>query len=95
MLKGEIEEKDLIELKQEMSELVPSEFKQYLNQNDDLVEINYPIIAYPPKVKSLKLDKVPFLEKKLMGIKGQYLIFDDATVINIRSHSGYKVRVEF
>lgn len=95
MLKGEIEEKDLIELKHEMSGHIPPEFKQYLNQNDDLVEINYPIIAYPPKVKSLKLDKVPLIEKKLMGIKGQYLMFDDATVINMRSHSGYKVRVEF
>ena len=95
MLKGEIEEHDLIQLKTDMSAFVPDEFKQYLTQNDDLVEIHYPIIAHPPKVKSLKLDKEPLLEKKLMGIKGQYLLFDDATVINMRSHSGYKVRVEF
>ncbi len=95
MLKGEVEERDLIELKAEMSELVPTEFKQYLSPTNDIIEINYPILAYPPKVKSLKLDKEPLIDKKLMGIKGQYLLFDDGTVMNIRSHSGYKVQISW
>jgi len=50
---------------------------------------------YPTKVKSLKLDKEKIIEKKLMGIKGQYLIFDDGTVLNVRSHSGYRVAIEY
>lgn len=95
MLKGDFELQDLVQIKEEMSALVPTELRQYVSQNDELIEIQYPILANPPKVKSLKLDKEPVLEKKLMGIKGQYLLFDDATVINMRSHSGYRVRVEF
>ncbi len=93
MLKGEIEERDMLELKAEMEAHVPNQFKQYISSNDELITINYPVIAYPPKVKSLKLDKIPLIEKKLMGIKGQYLIFDDGTVLNMRSHSGYKVTI--
>jgi hypothetical protein len=93
MLKGEIEEQDMLALKESMSIHVPREMQQYVTANDDIVHIKYPVIAHPPKVKSLKLDKVPLIEKKLMGIKGQYLLFDDGTVMNVRSHSGYKVRV--
>ena len=31
---------------------------------------------------------------KFIGIKGQYLIFDDDTVFNIRSNEGVKVSIE-
>ena len=41
----------------------------------------------------MKLDKVPLIEKKLMGIKGQYLIFEEGYVMNIRSHSGYYIQI--
>jgi len=95
MLKNEVEERDLVQLKEEMSAIVPTNFKQYLSVNDSIVSIHYPVLAYPPKVKSIKLDKVPYLEKKLMGIKGQYLLFDDGTVLNIRSHSGYRVKISW
>lgn len=95
MLKNDIEERDLIELKEEMRALVPANLQQYLSNNDNIVNLNYPVITYPPKVTSLKLDKVPYLEKKLMGIKGQYLIFDDGSVLNIRSHSGYRVKISW
>lgn len=95
MLKGELEDHDMFELKAEMETYVPNEFKQYLSSNSELVEIKYPVIAHPPKVKSMKLDKVPLIDKKLMGIKGQYLLFDDGTVLNMRSHSGYKVSISF
>ena len=31
---------------------------------------------------------------KIIGIKGQYLIFEDDTVFNIRSNEGVKVSIE-
>jgi hypothetical protein len=77
-----------------MAELVPDEFKQYLSKDVDIVEINYPVLQYPEKVKSLKLDREQRIRKKMIGIKGQYLIFDDGSVLNIRSHAGYRVSIE-
>jgi hypothetical protein len=51
----------------------------------------YPMLSYPLKVASVSLDKVPDLRGKLMGFKGQYALFEDGRVINIRSHAGYRV----
>ncbi len=50
--------------------------------------LQYPILEYPKKVSSHDLEKKPFLEGTLQGIKGQYLILDSG-VINIRKYGGY------
>ncbi len=55
-----------------------------------VVEIRYPVEAYPTKVVSLDLDKTPVVEGTLLGIKGQYLILDTG-VINIRKFTAYQV----
>jgi hypothetical protein len=52
----------------------------------------YPVLAYPQKVKSFNLDKDPLIGGTLVGIKGQYLIFDTG-VINLRKFTGYAVEV--
>ncbi|MED5318090.1 MAG: DUF2797 domain-containing protein [Bacteroidota bacterium] len=46
------------------------------------------------KVTSHKLDKHPRLEGKLVGIKGQYWMFEHGHVWNVRSHAGYRVSLE-
>ena len=53
-------------------------------------EINYPVLNYPEKVKSVNFDKQPIVEGQLQGIKGQYLIFDIG-VINIRKFTSYEI----
>lgn len=58
----------------------------------DVVQIEYPVLQYPVKVSSFNLDKNPLIEGRLLGIKGQYLIFDSG-VINIRKYTGYEVEV--
>jgi hypothetical protein len=93
MLKGIIEEtKTITEVRDEMAQLVPSELQHYLVTTPDITSINYPVEHYPEKVKSLKLEKVKAIESKLVGIKGQYLIFEDG-VMNVRSHAGCRVTV--
>ncbi len=56
------------------------------------VAIEYPVLEYPEKIRSHNLDKEALLEGTLLGIKGQYLIFDRA-VINIRKYGGYHLQV--
>jgi Na+-transporting NADH:ubiquinone oxidoreductase subunit NqrA len=56
------------------------------------VNITYPINEYPQKIFSYNLDKEPLIQDKLLGIKGQYLIFENG-VINLRKFSGYEVRL--
>lgn len=93
MLKGEVGDEDVLQVKEDMAKLVPVHLRQFVTKDDPLVEINYPVLAYPPKVKSLKLDNEADISKKLMGIKGQYLMFDDGSVMNMRSHAGYRIRL--
>ncbi|MGV8842387.1 MAG: DUF2797 domain-containing protein [Pseudomonas sp.] len=54
------------------------------------VDIHYPIDAYPAKISSFNLDKNPIAEGTLLGIKGQYLLFDTG-VINIRKYTAYQI----
>jgi len=94
MLKGETSPDSLLQKKEELTSFIPNDLQQYLSNNNTITTIEFPVLEYPTKVKSMKLDKVPLFEKKLIGIKGQYWIFDDNTVINIRSHEGYFISIE-
>jgi len=94
MLKNDIAQNiDLEDEKQKAWELLDEELQQYIVDDDEVLEIKYPVLAYPAKVKSLNFDKLPVIKGKLVGIKGQYLIFADNTVLNIRRHTGYKVEL--
>jgi len=62
---------------------------QPLNEQS-VVEIRYPIEGYPAKITSFNLDKNPVAEGTLLGIKGQYLMFDTG-VINIRKYTAYQI----
>ncbi|MCK7537545.1 MAG: DUF2797 domain-containing protein [Marinilabiliales bacterium] len=86
---------NLIEQQNKAKELVKKELKSFFLKSDELFEISYPVIEYPTKVTSIDLEKSQLVESKLMGIKGQYLIFEDGNVINIRKHNGYRVEFEF
>jgi hypothetical protein len=41
------------------------------------------------------LDKVSEIEEKLVGIKGQYLLFENDLVFNVRRHSGYLIELTY
>lgn len=95
MLKGEPESIDLVDWKERLiGEL--SEDLQYFEfelLDSPVVKFKYPVLHYPEKVSSFNLDKTPEVQGKLIGIKGQYLMFDTG-VLNVRSHSGYEITLE-
>lgn len=86
---------DLALQRQTALEYLPVHLKQYIVGNGQAAQIQYPVLAYPSKVKALNLDKDPVAAGTLTGIKGQYLIFGDGGVLNIRKFAGYEITVEF
>ena len=85
---------DLIAEKAKVESLLPIQVQEYfVTKSDDLFELNYPVVNYPAKIASLNLDKTPTFSGKLVGIKGQYLIFEDGTVFNVRGSEGYVVTI--
>jgi hypothetical protein len=95
MLQNEVEQVDLIAERLKVENWIPSEIQDYFySQKNDLYEMHFPVLEYPKKINSLSLDKTTHFRGKLTGIKGQYLIFEDGTVFNVRSFEGYVVRIE-
>ncbi|KLT71758.1 MULTISPECIES: DUF2797 domain-containing protein [Flavobacterium] len=94
MLQNETQTFDLIKEKEKVESLIPEEAREYFySQKNDLYELQYPVLNFPAKVTSLNLDKTPTFRGKLTGIKGQYLIFENGTVFNVRSSEGYVVTI--
>ena len=93
MLTNTISDESLEVIKEKLKTYIPAEAQDYYIENNQETHINFPVLEYPQKVKSLNLDKTPFFSGKLKGIKGQYLIFEDQTVFNVRNYEGYKVSI--
>ena len=84
---------DLVEQKRRAASLLKPEFRQYLELDNTVYSFEYPVLYLPEKISAVNLDKLPKFTAKLIGIKGQYLIFDTGQVINIRKFSGYSVKI--
>ena len=94
MLKNEIEDLDLTEWRQKLKSFIPDEVAEYFIENNSETQLEFPVLQYPEKVKSLNLEKIPSFSGTLKGIKGQYLIFEDNTVFNVRAHEGYYIGLD-
>jgi len=93
-VKNEVPVADLVKERMSLQYLIPKEVQDYFHpEKEDLYDLHFPVLEYPKKVSSLNLDKSPNFSGKLMGIKGQYLIFQDGTVFNIRTFEGYVVKI--
>lgn len=95
MLKNEVNtEMSLVERKEKAIALLPEELKKYAVPENHVTEIEYPVLEYPKKVTSMNFDKSAAINGILKGIKGQYLIFEGGSVINLRNASGYEINLE-
>lgn len=96
MLKNEIKEGvDLYDEREESAAFLDQNgLGDYISDSEEVTSINYPVLEFPTKVKSMNLDKTPVIEGVLTGIKGQYLMFNAQDVINIRKYSGYHLGLE-
>ena len=61
--------------------------------DEEEIQLAYPVRRYPAKLVSFNLDKDPEVKGELLGVKGQYLIFE-AGVINMRKYAGYELEWE-
>lgn len=103
MLKGSPDSVDLLAKRDELLELVEEHRINTINElgedavtllpEAEQIDIHFPVTEYPTKVKSHNFEKTPEVSGTLMGIKGQYLLFDTG-VINIRKFGGYQITLE-
>lgn len=91
MLKNEVATANLNDIKQTLTPFLPEEVKPYVVEPTQAVSLNFPVVQHPVKIKSLNLSKTPSYKGVLKGIKGQYLMFKDNTVFNVRNNEGLVV----
>ncbi|GAB2765466.1 DUF2797 domain-containing protein [Salinimicrobium soli] len=91
MLTNDLKDLDLAEIKESLKPYIPQEVQEYYLPASKELELKFPVEQYPEKIKTLNLVKNPFYEGVLKGIKGQYLIFEDGVVFNVRKHEGFLV----
>ena len=91
MLKHDVADTAFEPIIEQVHEILTDEQKQYLLETPQAIQLEYPHLQWPTKIKSVKLDKVPIYTATLIAIKGQYLIFDTNEVFNVRAHSGYNI----
>lgn len=91
MLKNEIPVLDLIQQKDLYKIYIPDDESEFYVPDNFIYNFNYPVEKYPDKIKSLNLRNQREYEGVLTGIKGQYWIFEDDTVWNVRGHEGLYV----
>lgn len=95
MLSSEPAQLNLKEIKKDLITKVPNEYQKYIYTDDSITNISFPVIKYPLKIKSLKLEKTNLIEGTVNGIKGQYIFLDNDRVFNVRSHEGFIVNIDF
>jgi len=93
LVSGDAELLDLDAAAEQARALVPEPgpLVRYVDPSADTktLKLQYPVSQWPPIVR-LNFKKSAAVEGILLGIKGQYLLFDTG-VFNVREHTGYEV----
>ena len=94
MLKNDVVDENLVEWRERLKPYIPNEVMDYFIESNTETNMEFPVLQYPLKPKSLNLGKELNYTGVLKGIKGQYLIFEDDVVFNVRANEGLVVGIE-
>lgn len=92
MLKGEVVDTPIREVRERVLGLIPDDFKGYVLPDEQVRQFAYPVTELPAKIASHDIEKAP-AEGRLLGIKGNYLILNTG-VLNVAKFTGYLVSWE-
>ena len=93
MLTNAIKDEDLVQWREQLKAYIPDEVADYFIDKNSETNLEFPVRKYPEKPKSLNIEKEQVYSGTLVGIKGQYLIFEDDTVFNVRANEGLVVNI--
>ena len=89
MIQGVYDNIDLLKEKNKLLNSLSESLKRYKSKNDDIINFKYPVEKIPEKIKSVNMEKLKNYNGVLTGVKGQYLIFNNEYVLNVRKYTGY------
>ncbi len=95
MLKNEDTEVNILAEKKKLRKMLRDDLQHFISNENEITTLEYPVEKYPIKIKSINLDKDLKIDAVLQGIRGQYLILEGGRVLNVRSNTGYRIKVYF
>ncbi|WP_231952062.1 DUF2797 domain-containing protein [Ichthyobacterium seriolicida] len=94
MLTNEISEIDIYKQRDRAIKYLDEDLKVYLINDSSICDINYPLESRLNSIKTLNIEKESKFQSTLKGIKGQYLVFENDTVFNIRNNQGEVIKIK-
>lgn len=91
MLSGRTPPVDLRTERERIVAAIPAAHVAWVLADEAPTTLDYPLLAQPAKLKSVNLSDVPNVRRRLVGVRGQYLLFEEGLVFNVRRHTGYEV----
>ena len=96
MLIGDFQEDiDFNLAKEEVKLKLERQYKEFVLDKERWQDIRFPQFIFPSSPKSISFDKIKDYEGIIKSIKGQYIIFKNGDVLNIRKHTGYEIIIEY
>jgi len=93
MLKNNYDDENLFDWREQLKPFIPEEAQKFFINTKTKTTLEFPVLNYPEKPRSLNFKKTKTYSGILKGIKGQYLIFEDNTVCNIRGNEGHVIQL--
>lgn len=94
LLKQNAEPMDLLAKRDELLSYIPNDLVYDSLFEESVRTFKYPLLEYPKKIATYDLLKSPLVEGVLLGIKGQYLLFEQG-VLNVRKFAGCTVSFDY
>ncbi|MEL6537823.1 MAG: DUF2797 domain-containing protein, partial [Bacteroidota bacterium] len=91
MLMGEFPSLDMKAEFEKAQGLLPDDLKPHACEVAEVASLKFPSLQQPPKLASVNLEKELSVEGVLTGIRGQYLLWEDGKVLNVRRYAGVEV----
>lgn len=94
LVQGVTSEVDLLALAKSVAGELAPRWQTHLLSEHTLHTFRYPVLPDRiPKAKSFSLDKTPTVSGVLIGVRGQYLLFEEG-VLQMRKHAGLLCEVK-
>ena len=81
----------LVAARREALAALPEPLAAWGLPDEPMTRLVYPVSRYPAKVASVDLARDGGVTGRLAGARGQYLLFEDGAVFNVRKHAGHEV----
>ena len=82
---------ELLRVRRDALAAIPAPLAPWALPDEPVTALVYPVSQHPAKPRSVDLGRDGSVTGRLVGVRGQYLLFEGGAVLNVRRHTGHHV----